>query len=193
MTASPLEARCSVCLDTGSKSQDSDGHQDCTACDSVERRAEVLGYLRELSPYMSVGAKAWAAYLFAQRQVAPVAHPSSANGAEGLPELPEPLELVFPELNPHALGCGVEDRSIHDRYKAAEYGWQDGADKVIESIPSDLYDGDQMQAYASAAVMAERDQIAAMCDALKEQRFASGNIREGSTARTLAELIRARK
>ena len=74
MTApvAPMEARCAVCGDTGSKSQDIDGHQDCTACDAVERRAHVMGYLRELSPYMTVDSKAWAAYLFAQRQAAPV-------------------------------------------------------------------------------------------------------------------------
>ena len=49
-----------------------------------------------------------------------------------------------------------------------------------------------VKAYARAAVLAEREQVAAMCDTLKEQRFASGNIREGSAARTLAEMIRAR-
>lgn len=78
MTApvAPMEARCAMCGDTGSKSQDIDGHQDCTACDAVERRAHVMGYLRELSPYMTVGSKAWAAYLFAQRQAAPVAQPA---------------------------------------------------------------------------------------------------------------------
>lgn len=78
-----MEARCAVCQDTGSRSQDIDGHQDCTACDAVERRAEVLGYLRELSPYITVGAKAWAAYLFAQRQAAPVAQPAQQVEAVG--------------------------------------------------------------------------------------------------------------
>jgi hypothetical protein len=46
---------------------DIDGLQDCTACDAVERRAEMCNHLIGLSPYMSVGAKAWAAYQFALR------------------------------------------------------------------------------------------------------------------------------
>lgn len=41
-----------------------------------------------------------------------------------------------------------------------------------------------------AAVLKERQEIAEICDRVKEHRFASGNAREGSTARTLAEIIR---
>lgn len=58
------------------------------------------------------------------------------------------------------------------------------------------YSEDQMHAYARdcarAAVLKERQEIAEVCDRVKEQRFASGNVREGSTARTLAEIIRNR-
>ena len=43
------------------------------------------------------------------------------------------------------------------------------------------------------AVLKERQEIAEICDRVKEQRFASGNVREGSTARTLAEIIRNRR
>ena len=43
-----------------------------------------------------------------------------------------------------------------------------------------------------AAVLKERQEITDICDRVKEQRFASGNVREGSTARTLAEIIRNR-
>ena len=43
-----------------------------------------------------------------------------------------------------------------------------------------------------AAVLKERQEIADVCDRVKEQRFASGNVREGSTARMLAEIIRNR-
>lgn len=83
----------------------------------------------------------------------PVAAPSVASGAGGeLPPLPEPLEIDWPELHSQALGCGVEDRNIHDRYEAAEYGWQDGVGKAIERVPDSIYDADQMQAYARAAI-----------------------------------------
>lgn len=50
----------------------------------------------------------------------------------------------------------------------------------------------QMLDYARATVLKERQEIAEVCDCVKEQRFASGNVREGSTARTLAEIIRNR-
>lgn len=58
------------------------------------------------------------------------------------------------------------------------------------------YSEDQMRAYAldyaRAAVLKERQEISEVCDRVKEQRFASGNVREGSTSRTLAEIIRKR-
>jgi hypothetical protein len=84
----PLEARCKACGDTGSMSQDLDGHQDCTACDAVERRAELNSYLSGLSPIMSCRAVAWAAYNFGMRR--PVAATAVANAAVSeLPPLPD--------------------------------------------------------------------------------------------------------
>lgn len=85
--------------------------------------------------------------------------PAAANKAaeEGeLPALPDALEIDWPEMHSQALGCGVEDRSIHDRYEAAEYGWQDGVDKAIERVPSEIYDADQMREYALLAIAADR-------------------------------------
>lgn len=74
MTASPLEARCSVCLDTGSKSQDIDDFLNCTSCDAAERRMEMQNYISGLSPLMSNWAKCWVAYnLGMRRPAAPVA------------------------------------------------------------------------------------------------------------------------
>lgn len=69
-----------------------------------------------------------------------------------LPELPAPFEPEWPDLNPHALGCGVEDRGIVSRYEAAEYGFQDGVDKAAQCVPEDIYTGEQMRAYAEEAV-----------------------------------------
>jgi len=85
------------------------------------------------------------------RPIAPVA--SAAPSGE-LPPLPEPLEINWPNLNRNALGCGVEDRSIHCRYDAAEYGWQDGVDRAIECVPDAIFDADQVQEYARAAIAA---------------------------------------
>ncbi|MBH2008344.1 MAG: hypothetical protein I8H71_01455 [Xanthomonadaceae bacterium] len=59
--------------------------------------------------------------------------------------LPAPLEIDWPELNSHALGCGVEDRGLRDRYAAAEYGWQDGVDRAAECVPEDIYTSDMVR------------------------------------------------
>lgn len=64
--------------------------------------------------------------------------------------LPEPLEIDWPELHSQALGCGVEDRGLHNRYECAEYGWQDGVDKCAERVPEQIFDADQMRAFADA-------------------------------------------
>jgi len=64
--------------------------------------------------------------------------------------LPEPLEIDWPELHSQALGCGVEDRDLHNRYECAEYGWQDGVDKCAERVPEQIFDADQMLAFADA-------------------------------------------
>lgn len=71
-----------------------------------------------------------------------------------LPPLPAPLEINWPELHSQALGCGIEDRNIRDRYEAAEYGWEDGVDKAAFCVPEDIFTSEQMQDYARAAVQA---------------------------------------
>lgn len=72
-----------------------------------------------------------------------------------LPELPEPTEITHPELNQSALGCGVEDRGITDRYEAAEYGFLDALRKVAEWLPEELYTAEQMREYALKAIRGE--------------------------------------
>lgn len=54
------------------------------------------------------------------------------------------------------------------------------------------YTADQMREYAQAAVLAEREKIAAACDDVFEQRSRDGFVREATTARALAAAIRAR-
>lgn len=84
-----------------------------------------------------------------------------------LPELPEPLEIVWPSLHSQALGCGVEDRGIRDRYEAAEYGWQDGVDRAAECVPEQIFDADQMQAYAKAHAASLEDEVKALREHLQ--------------------------
>ena len=65
--------------------------------------------------------------------------------------LPEPMEINWPTLNSNALGCGVEDRNIRDRYQAAEYGWENGLDKAVECVPEKIYTEDDLRTLLSAA------------------------------------------
>ena len=75
MTApvAPMEARCDACHDTGSLSQHMDGFLDCRHCDAVENRLAMREHLAQFTAWPSTDTVAWAAYLFAQRQAAPVA------------------------------------------------------------------------------------------------------------------------
>lgn len=99
--------------------------------------------------------------LLAEQSPAP-ASPSGEDAAEQageavtLPPLPAPLEIDWPELHSQALGCGVEDRNIRDRYEAAEYGWQDGVDRAAERVPEQIFTAEQMQEYARQAIDAAR-------------------------------------
>jgi hypothetical protein len=41
----------------------------------------------------------------------------------------------WPEFHYQGLGCGLEDRGITDRYEAAEYGWRDCEERMLELGP----------------------------------------------------------
>ena len=46
-------------------------------------------------------------------------------------------DVDWPELTNtmrQGLGCGVEDRGIHDRYEAAEYGYEDALERCADFI-----------------------------------------------------------
>lgn len=44
------------------------------------------------------------------------------------PDEEEPEEDI-PEYNAHAMGCGLEDRGITDRYEAMKYGWEQAVER----------------------------------------------------------------
>ena len=130
------------------------------------------------------------------------------SAAFDLPPLPAPLEIDWPELHSHALGCGVEDRNILDRYEAAEYGWLDGADKAAERVPEEIFTADQMREYALAAVaratapQAQPDERAAPTDSIPlhedmlralehvECVYRQNVVKDGEPSSTLANLQR---
>lgn len=95
----------------------------------------------------------------------PVAQQGAAYAA-----LPEPLEIDWPELHSQALGCGVEDRGLHSRYECAEYGWQDGVDKCAERVPEQIFDADQMRAFADATHALRTQPVAQQTPPTKEVR-----------------------
>lgn len=102
-------------------------------------------------------------------------------GVRELPELPEPFVPKWPTLNLHALGCGVEDRGLRDRYECAEYGWEHGVDRAAEAVPEEIFTADQMREYALADRAANPDaaDLAAVYDAFDI----------GSAARTIDTLL----
>lgn len=51
----------------------------------------------------------------------------------------EPFEMEWPDYNESAMGCGLEDRNITDRYEAMQYGWDEAISRVSECLPDVLY------------------------------------------------------
>ena len=51
----------------------------------------------------------------------------------------EPFEIEWPDYNESAMGCGLEDRNITDRYEAMQYGWDEAISRVSECLPDVLY------------------------------------------------------
>jgi len=103
-----------------------------------------------------------AALIALARRAAPdsAAQPVQAGEAVELPELPHPLEIDWPQLHSEALGCGVEDRGIRDRYEAAEYGWQVGMEAAAERVPELIYDEETVLAIQREAYELGRASLA---------------------------------
>lgn len=70
-------------------------------------------------------------------------------------------------------------------------GWI-GASDLDSDAGVEGYTADQMRSYARAAVEAEREACAKVCEDHQEMREATGHPREASTARKLAGMIHAR-
>ena len=49
----------------------------------------------------------------------------------------EPVEIDWPEYNADAMGCGLEDRCITDRYDAMRYGWDEAIERCAEIAKRD--------------------------------------------------------
>ena len=81
--------------------------------------------------------------------------------AELLKEVGEPVVISEPNYHYEAMGCGLEDRNITDRYEAMQHGWDCAIYRMLEEIPEgDLYTSDQL---AAAQEEIERLRIALDC------------------------------
>jgi len=56
-----------------------------------------------------------------------------------LAEKAEPFEIEWPDYHPEAMGAGLEDRGITDKYEAIRHGWDQALEHVAERIPEKLY------------------------------------------------------
>lgn len=50
-------------------------------------------------------------------------------------------EIESMEYPAEGIGCGLEDISITDRYKSAEYGWNEAVERITEIIRNRMNDG----------------------------------------------------
>jgi hypothetical protein len=49
-------------------------------------------------------------------------------------QLPEPVEIEYPEYSEQGMGCGLEDRGITDRYEAMRYGYDEALDQFARIL-----------------------------------------------------------
>jgi len=54
-------------------------------------------------------------------------------------EKTKPFEIEWPDYHWQAMGAGLEDMGITDRYDAMKYGWEQALEHVAESLPKKLY------------------------------------------------------
>jgi hypothetical protein len=72
--------------------------------------------------------QAWKFIGIAARALEPIKQARSA-------PLQEPVAFDdWPEYHEHAMGCGLEDRGITDRYEAMRYGWDEALERAWEAV-----------------------------------------------------------
>ena len=49
----------------------------------------------------------------------------------------EQVQVSEPNYHHEAMGCGLEDRNITDRYEAMQYGWDCAVGRMFEQIPDE--------------------------------------------------------
>jgi hypothetical protein len=69
-----------------------------------------------------------------------------------LPELPEAIEINWPQLENSGLVSEIYSRGIEDKYGCAEFAFQMAIDQAVDCVPEFVFTADQMRAYAEQAI-----------------------------------------
>jgi len=125
-----------------------------------------------------------------ERDAAIAAH--LAKALEGV----ETFEFDPPSYHDEAMGCGLEDRGIKDRYEAMAYGWNQAMERAAEAIPDDLVSSSavsalQAQAKALQARIAELNAALAQIANTDPQGLRADDL--GRAARIAAAAVRSAK
>ncbi|MBS1014456.1 hypothetical protein [Acetobacter persici] len=104
--------------------------------------------------------------------------------AIGTPVTDGELEVVDysayePEYHSEGMGCGLEDRGIHDRYEAMGYGWDQALDRACSEFPEAVLLSDAL------AKLAEKDAEIAQKDAEIERLKRIAYSGRGSLSHTI--------
>lgn len=75
-------------------------------------------------------------------------------------ERQEPDEIDWPDYHQQAMGCGLEDRGIRDRYEAMQYGWDQAIEHVAERLPENLYAAAGASPVEPSESVEHRDELA---------------------------------
>ncbi|NSL93880.1 hypothetical protein [Acetobacter syzygii] len=72
-----------------------------------------------------------------------------------------------PEYHDQGMGCGLEDRGIHDRYEAMAYGWEQAMERACSEFPETVLLSDHQ-----AQIEALEAEVVRLREALEESRNA---------------------
>jgi len=81
----------------------------------------------------------------------------------------EVVSIEPPDYHCAAMGCGLEDRNITDRYEAMYFGWEKAIDRMFEQIPDCLYENPDPEAAQLRIRVTEQSKImASLCSQIED-------------------------
>lgn len=96
-------------------------------------------------------------------------HAVAALMAQELAKQQEPVVIEAPDYRDEAMGCGLEDRNITDRYEAMRYGWECAVERIFSQIPDEpLYTRPTIPQPAAEPKCFDAAQLASIENAVRE-------------------------